>query len=67
MTKAQPTLEAFLKQNANSTEKDYRTKYIGSYRNHHRKIRAIFNQKTTKFKNNQVDYTLGRVIISGQF
>jgi hypothetical protein len=64
----QPTLSDFLKQNPNQTEKDYSTRFIGRYKNHHRKIKRMFHSlKTTKFKNNQVDFEFGRVIISGRF
>lgn len=61
----QPKLEDFIKQNANSTEKDYKTKYIGLYKNHHRKLKVLFNKSTTKAKSNQVDKTLARLILAG--
>lgn len=59
----QPSLERFLKENPNQTKKDYETKFIGNYKNHHRKIKAVFNSpRILKQKNNQVDLALARVI-----
>ena len=60
----QPSLAKFLKDNPRATAKDYETKYIGDYKNHHRKIRsAFYSPRISKQKDNQVSSGLARTIL----
>ncbi len=58
----QPKLKDFTEKTGLS-RKEYNEFYVGKFKDHKRKLRKLFhNNKITKQKDNQVDYSLAKLI-----
>ncbi len=64
----QPTLAKFLKDNPSKSANDYKTMYVGDYKNHHRKIKSVFHSpRILKQRDKQVDSSLARAILGAKY